>query len=124
MPEQLFTVLSTLASLFSLGLGIYGLVSPQGALRLIGLQTVPRLGHSISEVRATYGGVFIGASLYPLISGAPHAFLTLAACWIMAGLCRLASIVIDRAATRFNITSVVVELLTGTLIALPHLAAL
>src|SRR5512134_871220 len=111
-----FTI-ATVATLFSLALGLFGLVWPERALRLIGLQTVPGLAHSVSEVRATYGGVFIGASLYPLISGEPHAFLTLSACWILAGLTRLASIVIDRAATPFNAVSVAIELAVGVLIA-------
>jgi len=124
MTGQLFTITSYAAALFSLSLGLYGLIVPAGALRLIGLQTVPGLAHSISEIRATYGGVFIGVSLYPLISGEPHAFLALAAAWILAGLCRLASVVIDGATTRFNITSVAIELGVGALIALPHLSAL
>jgi len=122
MPAEIFTILSYLAALFSLGLGLFGLIRPQGALDLIGLQTVPDLAHSLSEVRATYGGVFIGVSLYPLVSGEPHAFLTLALGWALAGFCRLCSAFIDRALTRFNITSIVIEFATGALIALPHLA--
>lgn len=120
MAEHAFTIVSNIAAFFSLSLGLFGLVSPDGALRLIGLQTVPGLSHSISEVRATYGGVFIGASLYPLVSGEPHAFLTL----VLAGLCRLRSIAIDRATTTFNATSVAIELGVGGLIAMPYLSAL
>jgi hypothetical protein len=112
------------AALFSLGLGLFGFVFPERALTLVGLQTVPGLAHSISEARATYGGVFIGASVYPLVSGEPHAFLTLSAAWLMAGISRLASLLIDRAATSFNALSVAIELVVGTLIALPYLAAL
>ena len=123
MPD-LLTIASYAAALFSLGLGLFGLIRPHGALNLIGLQTVPGLAHSISEVRATYGGVFAGASLYPLLTGEPHAFLTLAACWIGAGLCRLLSAVIDSAMTRFNLTSIAFEFGTGFLIALPHLSRL
>jgi hypothetical protein len=123
MPEPL-TVTSYAAALFSLGLGLFGLIRPQGALNLIGLQTVPGLAHSISEVRATYGGVFAGASLYPLLTGEPHAFLTLAACWMGAGICRLLSTVIDNAMTRFNFTSIAFEFGTSFLIALPHLSRL
>jgi hypothetical protein len=118
-----FTI-STLATLFSLGLGLFGLVFPDRALRLVGLQEAPGLRHSISEARATYGGVFIGASLYPLISGEPHALLTLAACWLLAGTSRLCSLLIDRAATSFNALSIAIELTIAALIALPYLAAL
>lgn len=120
--EKPFIFLSYAAALFSLGLGVFGLFSPNGALRLVGLQRVPGLAHSVSEVRATYGGVFIGASVYPLVSGEAHAFLTLAACWILAGLCRLYSMLIDDAATRFNAASTAIEVGMGLLIALPYIS--
>jgi hypothetical protein len=121
MPAETFTILSYIAALFSLGLGLFGLVRPHGALDLIGLQTVPGLAHSISEVRATYGGVFTGVSLYPLVTGEPHAFLTLALGWMLAGVCRLCSAFFDGAMTRFNLTSIAFEFGIGALIALPHL---
>ena len=118
------TIASYAAAIFSLGLGILGLVAPLSALNLIGLQTVPGLTHSISEVRATYGGVFIGASLYPLVSGEPHAFLTLAACWLLAGFSRLCSAIFDGAATRFNLTSIAIELAVAILAGTPHISKL
>ena len=121
MLEAPLTIISYAAAIFSLGLGLFGFIRPEGALRLIGLQTVPALAHSISEVRATYGGVFIGVSLYPLLTGQPHAFLTLALGWTLAGVCRLCSSVIDRAMTRFNLTSIAVEFGIGALVALPYL---
>jgi hypothetical protein len=124
MSEMIGVYLSYGAALFSLTLGVLGLVAPMRALSLVGLQPVPGLAHSISETRATYGGVFVGASLFPLLTGAPHAFLTLASCWILAGVARLVSIVIDKAATQFNFISVVVELVVGALLALPYLAAI
>lgn len=124
MDAHIFTIFSYAAAVFSLCLGIYGLVSPNGALDLIGLRKVDGLPHSISEVRATYGGVFMGASLYPLVSDQPHAFLALAAAWTLAGICRLASVVFDGAATRFNLTSVAIELAVGALIAAPYLSRL
>ena len=123
MSNAMLIYLADGAALFSLGLGLLGLFMPARALSLVGLQQVPGLAHSISEVRATYGGVFIGASLYPLLTGAPQAFLTLACCWIAAGIARLGSVVVDRAATRFNFISIAFELGIGILLALPYRAA-
>ena len=120
MDVSALTVLSYLAALFSLGLGLFGLIRPEGALDLIGLQKVPGLAHSISEVRATYGGVFIGVSIYPLATGEPHAFLTLALGWLLAGICRLCSALFDGAMNRFNLISIAFEFGVGALIALPH----
>jgi hypothetical protein len=123
MNNAILVYLGDGAALLSLGLGLFGLFMPARALSLVGLQKVPGLAHSISEVRATYGGVFAGASLYPLLTGAPEAFLTLACCWLFAGAARLASVVVDRAATRFNFISIAFELGIGVLLALPYRAA-
>lgn len=119
---DLVIYLSFGAALFSLGLGLMGLLAPARALDLVGLQLAPGLTHSVSEVRATYGGVFIGASLYPLITGEPQAFLTLSAAWLCAGLARLASVFIDKAATRFNLASIAFEFAVGGLAGWPYLS--
>ena len=124
MTHALAIYLAYGAALFSLALGALGLIAPSRALTLIGLQLEPGLAHSISETRATYGGVFIGASLVPLATGEPYAFLTLAGCWLAAGIARSLSVVVDSAATQFNFVSIAVELGVGTLLALPYLGAL
>ena len=124
MTAEILIFASYAAAFFSLALGLFGLVRPEGALDLIGLQKVPGLAHSISEVRATYGGVFTGVSLYPLVTGEPHAFLTLALGWVLAGVCRLCSALFDGAFTRFNLTSIAFEFGVGALIALPYLSIL
>ena len=123
MTHALTIYLAYGAALFSLALGVLGLIAPSRALTLIGLQLVPGLAHSISETRATYGGVFIGASLVPIMTGEPYAFLTLAGCWLAAGIARSLSVVIDNAATQFNFVSIAVELGVGMLLAVPYLGA-
>jgi hypothetical protein len=117
-------LLSVIGAGASLALGLLGFVNPQAALRLVGLQLVPGLAHSISEVRATYGGIFIGMSLYALLSQEPHAFLAVAAAWIMAALARILSALVDNAITPANIGGIVVELAIGSLIAWPWLPLL
>lgn len=114
-------LVSVAAALFSLALGILGLVSPMTALKLVGLRLDPELPHSISEVRATYGGIFIGMSLYAMLSGEPHAFLALGCAWLCAGASRIFSAIFDRALTSGNLVGIVVELLTGALVTLPVL---
>lgn len=116
-------LLSTIGAGASLALGLLGLVNPHAALRLVGLQLVPGLAHSISEVRATYGGIFVGMSLYALLSQEPHAFLAVAAAWIMAGVARILSALFENAITPANIGGIVVELAIGTLIAWPWVKA-
>ena len=114
-------LLSTIGAAASLALGFLSFINPHAGLRLVGLQLVPGLAHSISEVRATYGGIFIGMSLYALVVQEPHAFLAVAAAWTMAGLARILSAILDNALTPANIGGIVVELAIGTLIAWPWL---
>lgn len=114
-------LLSTIGAAASLALGLLGFVYPNAALRLVGLQLVPGLAHSVSEVRATYGGIFIGMSLYALVMQEPHAFLAVAAAWIMAAVARILSALFENAITSANIGGIVVELAIGTLIAWPWL---
>jgi hypothetical protein len=118
---ELLTLVGTVASL---ALGMLGLVNPKAALRLVGLQLVPGLAHSISEVRATYGGIFVGMSLYALLSQEPHAFLAVAAAWIMAALARTLSALFENAITPANIGGIIVELAIGGLVAWPWLPLL
>lgn len=117
-------LLSVIGAGASLALGLLGFVAPHAALRLVGLQLVPGLAHSISEVRATYGGIFIGMSLYALVVQEPHAFLAVAAAWIMAAVARILSALLENAITPANIGGIVVELAIGTLIAWPWLPLL
>ena len=116
--------IALIAAFASLGLGLLGFIAPHRAMSLVGLNMDPALPHSISEVRATYGGIFMGMSLYALVSQEPHAFLALAAAWLMAGFARIFSAVIDRAPTSANLVGIVVELAIGSLVAWPFLGQL
>lgn len=72
------------------------------------------------EVRATYGGVFSAVWLYPLVTGEPNAFRTLALAWMLAGGWRLCSALFDGAMTCFNLSRIAFEFGVGASIALPH----
>lgn len=96
-------------AVLSLGLGLYGLLVPMGALRLVGLALDPARPEGISEVRATYGGVFTGISAAALVLGTPGAFAVLATGWAGAGIARTASVLADRAPLRPNLPGIVVE---------------
>jgi len=115
------TVLPYIGGLIGLGLGLFAIFSPHGAARLVGIRIIPELPHSISEVRATYGGVFAGGHAFALASGSEVAFLTLACGWGLTGLVRLVSIVIDRAANGPNYGGTVFELAMAVLLGLPFL---
>jgi hypothetical protein len=107
--------LAPLGALACLGLGVMGLLAPMQAARLVGLAAVGRLG--VSELRATYGGLFIGMGLACLVLDSPPAYAVAAAAWLGAAAGRGVSIAIDRNLSRMNIGGVLLEASIGVLLA-------
>ncbi len=67
-------------------------------------------------------GLVIGGSLFPLLSGAPEAFLTLACCWFVAGVARVTSLALGEfRATRFQLFAIAADFGVAAAVALPHL---
>lgn len=106
-------LIGILGAVAGLGLGVLGLVWPHRALRLVGLALDPLAPHGVSEVRATYGGLFMGMEAAVLLAGEPRLYLVPATAWIGAAMARSVSIVTDQCATRENAGGIVVELGIG-----------
>lgn len=87
--------------------GCLGLIWPKQVSRTIGLKIPRRLGQS--EVRATYGGLFIGAGLAVVLIASSDAALVLGAAWVGAFNARAISFVIDQSRTKENIAGLLVE---------------
>jgi len=87
--------------------GCLGLIWPNQVSRTIGLQIPGRLG--TSEVRATYGGLFIGAGLAVVLISSNDAALVLGAAWAGAFLARATSFVIDKSRTIENAAGLFIE---------------
>jgi hypothetical protein len=87
--------------------GVLGFLWPQQVSKTIGLGLSSQL--AISEFRATYGGIFIGARLAVLIIGSSDAAKVLGAAWAGAFIARAASVVIDRSRSKENIVGLVIE---------------
>jgi hypothetical protein len=60
-------ILPNIGAAITLALGILGLLSPASAAKLVGIQPDGVLG--VSEIRATYGGLFIGLSVAASTAG-------------------------------------------------------
>ncbi len=114
-------VLSYLGGFIGLGLGLYAIVNPYGAAKLVGIHIDDALPHSISEVRATYGGVFAGGHAFALATGSETAFLTLACGWGLTAIVRLGSILVDRASNGANWGGAAFEFGMVVLLAAPFL---
>lgn len=96
--------------------GALGFFLPQQVSKTIGLGLPSQL--SISEFRATYGGLFIGAGLAVLIIGSNEAATVLGAAWAGAFIARAVSVVIDRSRSKENIAGLVIEAAVAALLLL------
>ena len=68
-----FSLINQLGAAITAAMGLLGLVFPNAAAKLVGLEAVTAPGRS--EFRATYGGFFLAMGLAPLLTGAPAAAL-------------------------------------------------
>ena len=94
--------------------GVAGLLFPARVSQVIGLALPGRLG--VSEFRATYGGLFIGAGIAVLAIGTTEAALVLGFAWLGAFAARLLSVAVDRSASRENLAGLAIELVVGLLL--------
>ena len=118
-------VLAVIACALGGALGGYALARPEDVAELVGLKRDPDKAHSLSEVRAAYGGFFLlshggtAAALgYAPNLGAAMA-LALGLAWGGAGVARAWSMVKDDADTPFNVQATIFEFLMGVALALP-----
>ncbi len=87
-------------ALITLAMACMGLLKPQWAANIVGLEATSVPGKS--EFRATYGGLFIPLGLVPLVTMDPLAFLISGTCWMGAAVGRIVSIALDDANTAKN----------------------
>ena len=122
---DLALLLAVVACMIGGALGGFALMRPEDVVGFVGLRPDPDKPHSLSEVRATYGGLFLlshggtAAALgYSPGVGATMA-LALALAWAGAGLARAWSMTRDGADTAFNVRATIFELLMAVALALP-----
>jgi hypothetical protein len=106
--------MGTTGALGTLMLGLFGLVAPRRAARMVGL--VPDGIRGISELRATYGGLFAAMGLACLLLQDPAAYGVAACAWLGAATARLVSLVVDRNVSWLNVGGVALEALLGALL--------
>lgn len=105
---------ATVGAAISVLAGCLGLVWPQRVSAVIGLHLPGRLG--VSEFRATYGGLFIGAGLAVLMLGSRDAALVLGAACGGAFVARAISVVIDRSRSKEDAAGLAIEAVVAALL--------
>jgi hypothetical protein len=107
-------LLGNAGALATAALGALALIRPAAAAAFASIQPVGVIG--ISEVRATYGGLFLALGGYALASQAPAAFFVAGLAWLGAAGGRCVSVLADRSTSPKNLGGVVFEAVIGALL--------
>ena len=107
----MFDTLPIAASAVTLTLGLLGLLAPGRVAGLMGIRAEGAPGRS--EVRATYGGIFLGLGAACLVLRAPEAFAVAGAAWALAALARLGGMAVERDASAKNLSGLAIEEVIG-----------
>lgn len=113
---DLMHVSTTIGASVTIFAGLIGLIWPQRVSRVIGFALPGKLG--VSEFRATYGGLFIGAGAAVLAVGSADVALVLGVAWLGAFTGRVVSLVVDRSFSKENLVGCAIELAVGGLLVL------
>jgi hypothetical protein len=107
-------MLAILGALVTIGLGLFGAIWPCRAASLVGISPLGGLG--LSEIRATYGGLFMAMGLACLYLNSPSAYFVAGAAWIGAAVLRIPSLYLDQGCYPKAIGGAVVEFSIGLLL--------
>ncbi|MDJ0613872.1 MAG: hypothetical protein QNJ29_09345 [Rhizobiaceae bacterium] len=115
-PQSTFEWLLYMVALLTLVLGLVALFLPKLALRILRLESRMRYPFGVGEPRGTLAGFYTSLGLTVLLMPQPLDFvaLMLGAAWLLTGVGRALSMVVDRGFTPYNIAGMVFELGIGT----------
>lgn len=100
--------------MITLCLGAMALLRPSAAAAFTGIEPSGKIG--ISEIRATYGGLFFALGAIALYQQSPIVFLSLGIAWLGAAAGRIVSIVIGDSREAKNFAAVAFEAAIGLLL--------
>ena len=112
--------LGNLGTLITLGLGLMGLFMPGMAARFTSITPVGNMG--VSEIRATYGGLFSAMAAVVLLAQDRLLFALLGTAWIGAAAGLLFSYWWDQNRQPKNVGVILFELVLGYLCLMPVIA--
>ncbi len=110
-----FIVLKSFAALATAATGLLALVKPSAAYGFTGLNAAGVRG--VSEIRAIFGGLFIGLGVAPFFLGAT-AYVMLGIGYLAIAAARAFSIVFDKSYAQSNLISLGIEIVLGLILVL------
>jgi uncharacterized membrane protein len=116
----LTTRLAHIGGVLTLALGLAGLFAPGLVARFLSITPVGRLG--VSEIRATWGGLFLAMGVTVLLARDTTLFALVGVAWVGAAAGRSISWWYDRSREQRNLLAIGVELVLGYLLLAPIIA--
>jgi hypothetical protein len=111
------TILQIIAVIGTILTGLFALLAPTRIQGFTGIQPVG--GRGITEVRAVFGGLFIGLGLAALLLDTAVSYPLLGWMYLAIGAVRAVSMFADKSVERSNLISLVVEIVFGVILVLP-----
>lgn len=106
-------LLPQIAAIITVGLGFAALCSPGLIAKQVGIEASDSFGRS--EIRATYGGLFVGLGAACLWLQSYEAYLVAGVAWVAAAAARIVSMLIERDYWGKNWMGILVESGIGSL---------
>ena len=110
------SVLQLIAAIATILTGLYSLLSPTKIQGFTGIKPIG--GRGIAEVRAIFGGTFIGLGIAPFILAKSVAYPMLGIVYLAIGAIRAVTIFVDKSREQSNLISLAVEIVFGVLLML------
>lgn len=114
------TAAPLIGSLITLLLGFLGLFAPAAASSFTSMEPVGLLGRS--EIRATFGGLFVALGLCGLVAQSALVFFVIGTAWLGAALGRFFSVFVDGSRSARNIAAAVFEAAVGVMLVVSWLS--
>ena len=114
MVIQILQIIAAVATALT---GLIALLKPESITGFTGLH--PEGSRGITEVRAALGGFFIALGIAPLFLQSPAAYTMLGIAYLVVGLVRGISMIVDKSAVQSNVISLIVEIIFGVILVLP-----
>jgi uncharacterized membrane protein len=110
---NILLILKIIAALATAATGLLALVRPSAAYGFTGLSAAGARG--VSEIRAVFGGLFIGLGLAPFFLGT-IAYTMLGIGYLAIAVARIFSMVFDKSYARSNWISLGIEIVLGAIL--------
>ena len=111
---MLLKILQIIAIIGTILTGLFALIAPTKIQGFTGINPIG--GRGISEIRAIFGGLFIGLGLAALLLDTTVAYPMLGITYFAIGAVRAVSIFIDKSFEQSNLISLAIEIIFGIIL--------